>query len=110
MTEELLTEPRGSVLSGILWMFLVSLLLFWLPGLGTLIAGIVGGVKAGNVANGLTAAVIPGLMLAGVLFMFASALTGMPVIGAIAGMGGFFLALIALGPLLVGAIIGGILA
>lgn len=42
-------EKKGSILSAIIWMFLISLFLFWLPFAGPLIAGIVGGKKAGGV-------------------------------------------------------------
>ncbi len=110
MQQEVVIEPQGSVLRGMLWMFLVSILLFWLPGLGSLIAGIVGGVKAGGVGNALVAAIIPGLMLGVAFFFLASALTGMPLIGIIAAMGSFVMALFGLGPLLIGALIGGIMA
>lgn len=110
MQQEVVIEPQGSVLRGMVWMFLVSILLFWLPGLGSLIAGIVGGVKAGGVGNALVAAIIPGLMLGVAFFFLASALTGMPLIGIIAGMGSFVMALFGLGPLLIGALIGGIMA
>ena len=44
-------ENEGSIISGVIWMFVVSVLLFWLPGIGSLIAGIVGGMKAGGVVN-----------------------------------------------------------
>ena len=59
-------------------MFLISLLLIWLPFFGPLIAGFVGGKKAGGVGSGVTAFLI--------------------------------VALVAIGPLLVGAIVGGALA
>ena len=91
-------------------MFLISLLLFWLPGIGSLIAGIVGGMKAGGVVNGLIAALLPSIVLGVALFLFASALTGMSLLGAIAGAGGFVLLLLHIGPLLIGALIGGLFA
>ena len=103
-------ESKGSVLGGMFWMFLISVLLFWLPILGPLIAGIVGGMKAGGVINGLTAALIPGIVFGIALFVLAAALTGLPLLGAIAGAGGFVSSLLHIGPLLVGAVIGGVLA
>ena len=103
------SENKGSVVSGIFWMFLISILLFWLPSVGPLIAGVVGGKKAGNVESALAAVFLPGLVLAIVLFVFASALTGAPIIGFVAGAGSFILVLSSVGPLLLGAIIGGIL-
>ena len=59
----------GSIIMGMIWMFIISLLLIWLPGLGPLIAGIVGGKTAGGVLSGLMAAMLPGLLLAGGLFL-----------------------------------------
>jgi len=53
---------------------------------------------------------LPGLILGFVLFLLASSLTGIPLLGAVAGAGGFVLAVAHIGPLLIGAIIGGILA
>ena len=46
------------------WMVVLSVLLVWLPGLGPLIAGIVGGKLAGDVLTGLLAALLPGILLA----------------------------------------------
>ena len=40
---------HGSVLSAIGWMFLLEILLFWIPFFGSLIAGFVGGKKAGTI-------------------------------------------------------------
>jgi hypothetical protein len=102
--------PRGSIIAGMLWMFFISVLLFWLPGIGGLIAGVVGGMKAGGVFAGMTAAVLPVVIVGCAMFVLATAMSGMPVIGALAGAGGFVLALTHVGPLLVGAIIGGLLA
>jgi len=111
-----MTEPaaipaaRGSVLSGMLWMFVISVLLFWLPVIGALIAGIVGGMKAGGVLAGLLAALLPGILLGIALMVSATLLSGLPMLGFLAGLGGFVLVLMQLGPLLVGALIGGLLA
>ena len=103
------SERKGSVISGVFWMFLISILLFWLPFVGPLIAGIVGGKKAGNVENALMAVFLPAVVLGILLFAFASTLTGAPMIGFVAGTGGFILVISNVGPLLLGAIIGGIL-
>jgi hypothetical protein len=35
-------RKKGSVIAGALWMLVISVLLFWLPFIGPLIAGIVG--------------------------------------------------------------------
>jgi hypothetical protein len=50
------------------------------------------------------------LLLGVALFLFAGLLLSLPVIGAIAGMGGAVVSLAHVGPLLLGAIIGGMLA
>jgi len=103
-------EKNGSIIMGMIWMMIVSLLLFWLPGLGPLLAGIVGGKIAGGVGAGLIAALLPGILLSVALFFAGTLLTGVPVIGAIAAMGVMTLVLINIIPLLIGALIGGLLA
>jgi hypothetical protein len=51
---------EGTIQSGVLWMSLLSILLFWLPFLGPLVAGIIGGKKAGSLGNAVAAAFLPG--------------------------------------------------
>ena len=92
------------------WMFVLSLLLFWLPLLGMFIAGLVGGRKAGGVGTAILAVLLPGLVVAGLMFFLATALTGMPLLGAIAGFGTGVLIVANVGPLLAGAVVGGLLA
>jgi hypothetical protein len=101
---------NGSVILGAVWMVLLSLLLCWLPLLGPLLAGIVGGKTAGGVGGALLAALLPSIILGVTLFVLATTLTGFPIIGVVAGMGGMVLALAGIGPLLLGALIGGLLA
>lgn len=98
---------RSGLLAAFLWMFLLSVLLFWLPFLGSLIAGFVGGRKAGNALLGLLAASMPALGLALLVFAGTSYLAEVPVIGAIAGGGTFILLFILLTPLALGAVVGG---
>lgn len=105
-----MAEGKGSIVMAMVWMALISLLLIWLPFFGPLIAGIVGGKTAGGVGAGILAAILPGLIFGALLFALATTLTGMPVIGAVAGMGGAVLVLFQVGPLLLGAIIGGLLS
>jgi hypothetical protein len=100
----------GSIVMGMIWMFVVSVLLIWLPGLGPLIAGIVGGKTAGGVMPGLMAAMLPGLLLAGGLFAFGAMFTGLPFVGAIIAGGGVLLYVLYIPALLIGAFIGGLLA
>ncbi len=90
-------------------MFVLSIFLFWLPGIGPLIAGFVGGRKAGTLTNAMLAALLPGLLFGLALFAMASMLTGIPLFGFVAGLGGVAVTLIHVGPLLLGAILGAIL-
>lgn len=96
----------GSVVSATIWMFLLSVLLFWLPVLGPLIAGFVGGKRAGSFSNAILAAILPGLIVGGIIFFSASLLTGLPLFGFIAGAGGFALMAAHVLPLILGAAIG----
>ena len=96
----------GSVGSAIFWMFVLSVLLFWLPFIGPLIAGFIGGRRAGTVNNAVLAALVPGLIIGAAFFFLASILTGMPMFGFLAGAGGWAVASTHLAPLLVGALIG----
>jgi hypothetical protein len=101
------TTNRGSIGAAIGWMFLLSLLLFWLPVVGPLIAGFVGGRKAGGVGNAIAAVFLPGIVFGIALFALAAVLLSVPLLGAIAGFGGFAIATAHVGPLLLGAIVGG---
>ena len=58
----------------------------------------------------LIAAILPSLLIGALLFVLGSAITGIALIGVIAGAGGLTLALSNLGLLLVGALIGGLIA
>mgnify|MGYP003384805634 CR=1 FL=1 len=101
---------QGSVLSGSLWMIVISVLLFWLPGVGGFISGLVGGKVSGGIGSALLAWLLSSILF-GVLFAaFGTLLTGMVAIGLIAGLGGLFIAFIDAGARLLGAIIGGLLA
>ena len=48
---------QGSIVMAMIWMAVLSLLLFWLPLLGPLVAGFVGGRTAGSAGRGLLACV-----------------------------------------------------
>jgi len=108
MEKTVLVYRRGNVVAGALWMFVISLLLFWLPVAGPLIAGFVGGKKAGGVGPAILAVFLPALVLSALCFMFATVLTGIPLIGLVAGTSGFFLSAPGVGLLLLGAIFGGL--
>jgi hypothetical protein len=99
---------KGSILRASLWMFLLSIVLFWLPVAGPFIAGVVGGRMAGSAGRGITAALLPAAIVA-VLAFIVAAIFALPVVGAVAGFGIVVVAIIQSIPLLAGAIIGGIL-
>lgn len=103
-------ENNGSIFMGMFWMFVISLLLFWLPAIGSLIAGIVGGKRAGGVMAGIMAALLPGILVGIALFFAGTMLTTLPVVGAILAGSGLLLYVFYIPPLLIGALIGGLLA
>lgn len=90
-----------------IWMAVISLVLFWLPLAGPLLAGFVGGRAAGGAERGLLAAMLPTLLLCLMLMAAGTALTGVPAIGAIASVSVFLVLVLQSLPLLVGAFIGG---
>ena len=99
------TARHGSIGAGVAWMSGLTLLLFWLPMLGPFIAGYVGGTKAGSVWRAVVAAVLPALILTLLVGYFSAALSGMPLVGFLAGFGS--LILIAGN---IGALLGGFMA
>ncbi len=103
-------HPHGNIVSGALWILGLSILLFWLPVVGPLLAGFVGGKKSGGVAHGIVAVFLPAMLVGAFFFMFGTLLTGLPLIGFIAGTGSFLATGSGVGMLLVGAIIGGVCA
>lgn len=88
-------------------MVVISLLLFWLPVAGPLIAGFVGGRRSGGVGPAILAVFLPALILSALCFVFTTALTGLPLIGIVAGTTGFLFSAPGVGLLMVGAILGG---
>ena len=99
---------RGSIPSAIGWMFLLEILLFWIPFVGSFIAGYVGGRKAGDLGSAVVAVFLPIVVFAIVLGLLATTFIAIPVIGAFAGLGGFMFATLHVGPLLAGAMVGGL--
>lgn len=84
----------------------LSLLLFWLPILGPLIAGFVGGRLAGSVSRALLLALVPAVAV-GVLIVAVLGAFDLPVLGAVAGVGVAVVVLFQDLPLLAGAAAGG---
>lgn len=105
---------NGSITMAMVWMFIISLLLFWLPGIGSLIAGIVGGKRAGGIMAGITAALLPGIIFAVILTFAGAFLPTLPLIGAaigaLVGISSLLIYVLYIPPLLIGALIGGLLA
>ncbi len=103
-------RPPGSFAAAVNWMGGLTLLLCWLPVAGPLIAGLVGGVKAGTVRRAVAAVFVPAL-LTGVL-----AAAGVTYLadwfpwGLLAGLGAVVIGLLNVVPLLVGAVAGAVLA
>jgi hypothetical protein len=97
---------QGSVMSGMLWMLGLALLLFWIPVVGPLIAGFVGGRKSGSVGSAIISSIIPAALASG-LFLLIGAAFGVPIIGAIVGAGLFVVILVELVPMTIAAIVGG---
>lgn len=104
------TDTEGSILGGAVWMIVISVLLFWLPGVGGFIGGLVGGKAAGSVGSALLAWLMTSVMLGIVFAVLGTMISGMVVIGALAGVGGLMLGFIDAGTRLLGAVIGGFLA
>jgi hypothetical protein len=104
----MLTGNRG-VWPAWLWMFILALLLGWLPFIGPAIAGFVGGLQAGDTGSALVAAIIPSVIVAGLIFLFGTVLA-LPIVGALVGIGVFMVLLLGTVPLLIGAWLGGMLA
>lgn len=104
-------ERRGSLVSAMNWMGGLALLLFWLPVAGPLIAGFVGGVKAGSVGRAAAAVFLPAVLI-GVMVTVAVAYLAdwVWLWGLLAGLGGVVLMLLNVVPLLAGALAGGLVA
>lgn len=66
--------PSSNVVEGAFWMFGIMVVLFFVPGINGLIAGLVGGYKVGTVGRALVAAILPaiaaGLAIWGLLAIF----------------------------------------
>lgn len=105
-----MADEQGSLMAGMFWMLVLSLLLVWLPGVGPLLAGIVGGKLAGSAWRGILAALLPGVIMAVALLFGGTLLTGIPVVGAFFAGGTLIVYLLCIPTLLLGALIGGLLA
>ncbi|MCK4547860.1 MAG: hypothetical protein KAW17_10515 [Candidatus Eisenbacteria sp.] len=104
---------KGSVFSGMMWMIFLSVLLFWLPLFGPLLAGIVGGKKSGGVLRALMACILPAIILSGLVW-FSFLVIGLPLQGFVVAsvLAGSLVAYVVFHnfALVCGAIVGGALA
>ena len=57
-------DHHTGMVAGAVWMVVLSLALFFVPGLNGLIAGLVGGYLVGSLGRALAAAVLPALLVA----------------------------------------------
>lgn len=101
------TEPRASFLKATLWMIGLSILLFWLPIIGPVVAGLVGGWFAGTVGRAILASLMPAVVLAALILLVGTAFD-LPVFGALAGGAIALVILFGDVPLVLGAIVGAI--
>ena len=99
----------SSIVASSLWMIAISLLLFFLPAVNGLVGGAVGGYKAGSLMRGVSAAILPaivvGFSLWGLLAVFDA-----PILGFFGGLAVGLWALISSVSVLIGAAVGGVVA
>lgn len=105
-------RPRrpGSFASAVNWMGGLTLLLFWLPVAGPLIAGLVGGIKAGTVGRAILAVFVPALLTGVIAAGGVTYLADWWPWGLLAGLGAVVVCLVNVVPLLAGAVAGAVLA
>ena len=85
-----------------LYMGVISLLLIWLPIVGPVIAGIVGGKAARTVGKALVASIIPSIVLGAGLFALLNAFE-LPLVGALSGLAVFVFILVGDIPMMIAA-------
>ena len=105
-----MSRARGSLASAINWMGGLSLLLFWMPVLGPLIAGLVGGVKAGTVGRAIAAVFVPAILTGALAAAGVTYLADWYPWGLLAGLGAVVICLLNVVPLFAGAVAGAVVA
>jgi hypothetical protein len=115
MTSDNVTRSSGQgvlVASG--WMLGLSLALIWLPLFGPLIAGFVGGRKAGSLGPALLAVFFPGLVVGLISMFLGSFLSAIPLVGwifaTVFGTAGMLVSVMQVVPLMIGAAVGSMTA
>lgn len=96
------------VWAAMFWMTALSILVFWLPIIGPLIAGFVGGRMVRRVDLALIAAPLPAVIV-GLLTLFGGPYVPFPLAGALAAGDPIRAMLFDSLPLLVGAVLGSVL-
>lgn len=100
-------DHHTGIIVGAVWMVVLSLALFFVPGVNGLIAGLVGGYLVGSLGRAMTAAVLPALIVAVGLWILLAAV-GMPILGFFAGAAITVLIVLAELGLFLGAALGAI--
>lgn len=88
----------------------LTLLLFWLPVAGPLIAGLVGGIKAGTVGRAVGAVFVPAILTGALAAAGVTYLADWFPWGLLAGLGAVVICLLNVVPLFAGAVAGAVLA
>jgi hypothetical protein len=104
------SRSPGSLAAAISWMGGLSLLLFWLPVVGPLIAGLVGGVKAGTVGRAIVAVFLPAILTGVMAAAGVTYLADWFPWGLLAGLGAVVFCLLNVVPLFAGAVAGAVLS
>ncbi|HKN86262.1 MAG TPA: hypothetical protein VJV04_05350 [Nitrospiraceae bacterium] len=100
-------DHHAGIVMGAIWMVVLSLALFFIPGVNGLIAGLVGGYLVGSLGRAMVAAVLPALIVAAGLWVLLAAV-GMPILGLFAGAAITVLIVLAELGLFLGAALGAI--
>lgn len=101
---------QRSVLGASLWMIAVTGLLAWLPFIGPFLGGVVGGRHAGSVGRALLAVAVTIGVAGAFVCVLGVALTSWPLVGALAGLGASAILVAHAGPLVLGSVVGGLVA
>ncbi|HET9040693.1 MAG TPA: hypothetical protein VFN40_11010 [Gemmatimonadales bacterium] len=100
----------GSFAAAVNWMGGLTLLLFWAPVVGPLVAGLVGGVKAGTVGRAVAAVFVPAVLTGALAAGGVTYLADWFPWGLLAGLGVVVICLLNVVPLFAGAVAGAVLA
>ena len=84
----------------------LAFVLFWLPVVGSFVAGFAGSRKANNHQTAFTASIISMVTLGIAIFFLSTSMTALPVLGAIARKGSLYLSLSFMIPLVLGGLVG----